>query len=266
MTWGNRKLRWNLVGETALAGCRVAGVIESSPGKDGSIRFQKHLLCDTHGTQRQLRLAESFIPTPDSVRWEIDVDGQGPPWTTAIETRLHLAHPETQKFWTAWGDPRPDTDREIGWINDPDWQDPLVPTAFPNRTLWYGAPYYRYERPRVDQIMPFRDVFCIPLASIIDGRNDAGLTLALSPEDTTLEMTLRVSDGGDVTFARLFRRIPEPRPLHYAMNLVAHEVSGQAMNPRTVGDVFVDREGEGVGRRNTIPTRLRRFPSGNPAP
>ena len=219
----NRNSEWNLLGETALAGCHIAGVIESSQGKDQSVQFRKKLICEVSGTQREARLVERFIPTKDSVRWEIDLDGPGPPWTTAIQTRLHFAKPGTKKFWTTWGDPRPDADPEIGWVDDPSWEDPLVPTQFLDRTLWYGAPYYQYGRPRVDQIMPFRDVFCIPLATVIDKKNDAGLSLALSAEDTTLEMTMQVSANGDVTFSRLFRRLQAGKPVHYSMDLIAHE-------------------------------------------
>ena len=108
-------------------------------------------------------------------------------------------------------------------MDDPSWQDPLQPTPFPNRTLWYGAPYYRFDRPRVDQIMPFRDLFCIPLATVIDEKNDAGVTLALSPEDVTIEMTQQVTSRGDVTFLRLFRRIAKGKTVHYSMDLTAHE-------------------------------------------
>ena len=61
-------------------------------------------------------MVERFIPTKDPVRWEIDLDGQGPPWTTAIQTRLRFAKPEAKKFWTTWGDSRQDADPAIGWV------------------------------------------------------------------------------------------------------------------------------------------------------
>jgi hypothetical protein len=71
--------------------------------------------------------------------------------------------------------------------------------------------------------MPFRDVFCIPLVTIIDSKNDIGLSLALSPEDILLDMTLQTSASGDTTFSRLFRRISEGKPVHFSMDLIAHE-------------------------------------------
>ena len=116
---GNNKIKWNALGETELSGCRVNGKVESDQAKDGKVRFKKRLLCDVGGTQREIRLIEEFIPTKDSVQWEITVDGQGSPWTTPIKTHLHIASPQTKKFWTTWGDPRPDADPEVGWVDDP---------------------------------------------------------------------------------------------------------------------------------------------------
>jgi len=76
---GKRKLQWSMLGETALAGCHVAGVIESSQGKDKNVQFRKKLVCELSGVQRGVRLVERFTPNKDSIRWEIDVDGQGSP-------------------------------------------------------------------------------------------------------------------------------------------------------------------------------------------
>ena len=220
---GNRKLSWNVVGQTALAGCRLQGKVESGRTDGGGVRFKKRLLCDSNGTHREAELTELFMPSKDSIRWEIELDGKGQPWSTAIETRLQTPNSNTRRFWTTWGDPRPDEDVQPSWIADPSWQDPLVPTAFPNRTFWYGAAYYRYDKPRLGVPQPFRDVICIPLATIIDPQNDSGLSLALSPEDVTIEMTLQTNTHGELVFSRLFRRISEGKPVHFAMDLVAHE-------------------------------------------
>jgi len=220
---GNRKIRWNLLGQTELAGCRVEGKVESGQEKDGGVRFEKRLVCDADGTRREVRLVEVFFPTKDSVRWEMELHGQGPPWSTAIETRVHVPNSQTKRFWTAWGDPRPDENPDPSWGADPSWRDPLTPTAFADRVLWYGAPYYRYNKPRITSPQPFRDVFCIPLATIIDDKHDMGLSLALSPQDIVLDLTLETSAKGDLTFSRLFRRISEASPVHFSMDLVAHE-------------------------------------------
>ena len=100
---------------------------------------------------------------------------------------------------------------------------PSFRLSFPDRLLWYGAPYYQYDKPRIGAPPPFRDVFCIPLATILDDKKDIGLSLALSPEDILPEMTLETSANGGLTFSRLFRRISEKHPVRFAMDLVAHE-------------------------------------------
>jgi hypothetical protein len=220
---GAKGLRWNLAGSTELAGCRVEGRIESTRKKGGIVSFKKHLTCDADGMPRKVTLSESFFPTKDSVRWEIDLAGHGQPCSTDIETRLRIPQDGTRKLWTTWGDPRPDEDVEPSWISDPSWQDPLVPTAFPNRKFWYGAAYYRYDKPRMGVPQPFRDVICIPLATVMDPLTDSGLSLALSPQDVTIEMTLETSANGDIQFHRLFRRIAEGSPVHFSMDLVSHE-------------------------------------------
>ncbi len=220
---GNNKVRWAVLGRTDLAGCRTEGKVESIREKDGAVRFKKKLLCDSDGKSREVGLTEVFTPTQGSVRWEMNLEGQGPPWSAAIETRLRVPTVNKKKFWTTWGDTRPDADGEPAWVADPRWQDPLVPIDFPNRTFWYGSAYYRYDKPRIGVPQPFRDVFCIPLATFIDPQKDIGLSLALSPEDVTIEMTLETSASGDVTFSRLFRRISEGQPVRFSMDLVAHE-------------------------------------------
>lgn len=220
---GNEKIRWNVQGQTKLTGCRVEGPVDSEKGDDGAVRFKKKLLCDSDQIRREVHLVEVFSSTRDSVRWEMELDGKGPAWSTRIETRLSIPDVKTKKFWTSWGDARPDANVQPSWNADPSWQDPLIPTTFPDRLFWYGAPYYQYDKPRIGTPPPFRDVFCIPLATILDVKKDIGLSLALSPEDILPEMTLESSSNGDVTFSRMFRRISEKHPVRFVMDLVAHE-------------------------------------------
>ena len=85
---GQEKIRWNIHGQTELTGCRVEGPVQSEKGQDGAIRFKKRLLCDAEQIRREVHLAEVFTPTSSSVRWEMQLDGMGPDWSTRIETRL----------------------------------------------------------------------------------------------------------------------------------------------------------------------------------
>jgi len=105
---GEKKIPWRLLGQTQLAGCRAEGGVARSQGEHGAVRFTKSLACTDAGTARQVELIETFSPTPDSIRWEIELKGHGSPWSTPIETRLQFADARSRTFWTAWGDPRPE--------------------------------------------------------------------------------------------------------------------------------------------------------------
>ena len=106
---GKKEIAWHVLGQTHLAGCRVEGPVESQKEKDGGVRFKKSLVCAVNGTRREVRLVEDFFPTKDSVRWEMQLEGVGSAWSTAIETTLSFPKAEEAKFWTTWSDPRPTT-------------------------------------------------------------------------------------------------------------------------------------------------------------
>ena len=222
VTFGNKNIRWDVHGETYLAGCRIEGPVKSQKTNDGGVRFEKTLRCEVDGIQREVEIVEDFLPTRDSVRWNMELDGQGAPWSTAIETRLHFPNPDTKVFWTAWGDPRPAEMRNPVNAAQSEWTDPLILPPFYDRKFWYGAPYYRYDKPWVSA-NAFPDVFCIPLATVAEPDDDIGFSLVLSPEDVLLDMTLETSAKGDVTFSRLFRRISAGKPVHFSMDLVPQE-------------------------------------------
>jgi hypothetical protein len=69
----------------------------------------------------------------------------------------------------------------------------------------------------------FGDVFCIPLATVVEEENDVGMSIALSPEDILLDMTMETTAAGGIKFSRLFRRISGQSPVDYSMDLTAHE-------------------------------------------
>jgi hypothetical protein len=103
------------------------------------------------------------------------------------------------------------------------WEDPLVPTPFTDRRLWYGAPYYQYDEPRINYVPIYRDLFCLPLATVMEQKDDVGVSVVLSPQDILQDMTLNTSTTGDVIFSRLFRRMSEGKPVRFSMDWVAHE-------------------------------------------
>jgi hypothetical protein len=69
----------------------------------------------------------------------------------------------------------------------------------------------------------YRAAFCIPLATVAEEEHGAALSVALSPEDVLLDMTMETSAAGGVKFSRLFRRLSGQSPVNFALDLVAHE-------------------------------------------
>jgi len=233
VTLKDKKIKRNLFGNTNLAGCGFQGKIVSKRLRVGGVEFTKNLV-DKRNC-RQCTLTERFIPAKDSLRWEVEIWGQGEAWSTPIKTQLNYPHVENAKFWTAWADARhgkiarmSNTEQIAQGIlpvvaDDSNWSDPLIPVPFSNMKLWYGAPYYEYNNPRIGYC-PFQtDVFCIPIATVVEEKEDIGLSLVLSLEDNLLDMTLETSEEGKIVFSRLFHRISSKKPVCFSMDLVKHK-------------------------------------------
>ena len=92
-----------------------------------------------------------------------------------------------------------------------------------NDTIWYGAPPYSYENPRIGFI-PFQgNLLGIPLVTISEEQGDRGLSLVQSPADTLFDLNLRVRSSGEMVFSREYHRISSAAPIRFRMDLVAHE-------------------------------------------
>ncbi len=188
-------------GQTVLAGCKVRHS-ESRRLADGALEFRRILTHEGNGQSCQLR--ERFVPTDSgSIRWEIEVLGDGSPWSTPIET--HFAWPVTAatKFWTTWGNNR--SEASSGW------HDPLIPAAFGELTLFYGG-----------KTVEGGQAFSVPIATVLEPGDDTALSLALSPVDTVPEMSLRTTADGKIVFSRLHHRISKEAPARFALDLVTH--------------------------------------------
>ncbi len=204
---GDKSLPRAISAETILGGCRREGAVVTRQLDGGGVEFQKQLIHDAN--KNRCLLVERFVPASQSIRWEIEVRGAGPAWSTPIETHLRWPNPAEVKYWTAWADCRPKDAK--GWV------DPLQPMPLADRTLYYGG-----------RTMTDADAFGVPLVSILDAATDVGLTAALSPEDLALDLRLTVSRQGQFVFSRLNHRISAASPVRFALDLVAHPADWRA--------------------------------------
>jgi hypothetical protein len=200
---------------TRLRDCELEGKVEITRS-DSQLSFQRRWISRANGNSA--RVTDRFSRGNGSLRWEVEVAGLRGTWSTPIET--HLIYPDSvsAKFWTAWGDPRLGDIRSrarsqqtsIGILPSDvtgNWSDPLLPIPFVNDTIWYGAPPYSYENPRIGFI-PFQgNLIGIPLVTISEEQGDRGLSLIQSPADTLFDMNLRVRSSGEMVLSREYHRI-----------------------------------------------------------
>jgi len=160
-------------------------------------------------------------PRDGSLRWDVEVTGLGDALERGHQTVLEYPPTDGAEFWTAWGDPRLSA---LSAENGAEaWSDPLTPVPFADEIIYYGAPPYLYEEPRIGFI-PFQgNLFGIPLVTISEEKSDLGLSLVLSPEDDILDLNLRVRPSGEMAFSRERHRIAAATPVRFRMDLVAHE-------------------------------------------
>jgi hypothetical protein len=204
--WGGVERR--LSGSTQMAGCTATG--STAMRKLGTgLEFERTLVCGEH----RAHVIDRYIAAPEGVRWQVEIRGEGNPWSTPIET--HLRYPATPevRFWTAWADPSP---------VDKNWRDPLQTMPLSQRKLYYGAPPFdrRAHRGFVPSVT---DLFAIPMATFSEDAHDVGLTAALALDDTMLDLTLDTAADGAIGFARLFHRIGAQSPVRFTLDLVPHE-------------------------------------------
>ena len=221
-------------GFTSLKDCQVLSVNHEGIA-DSGVRFIKSLKDTVSGNE--CVLTETFTPTENSIRWEIEIIGEGANWSTPIETHFQYPVNSSVKHWLPWADPRGDisgggTDNALianAIINSGDlsdfnsWADPLV--AMPvHDALWhYGAPRYEYDNPGI-LYCPFQgDVMCIPMISFLEEEPDFGLSLVLSPEDLMLDVNLETTADGGVKFSRFNHRLGGGKVVRFAMDIVFHQ-------------------------------------------
>jgi len=190
-------------GMTRWAACQVEGKTTAQELPGGGVQFSRKI---RDGQNHAGTVIERFTPTQDSVRWEVEMTGEGEPWTTTIITRLACPNPKGLRWWTAWSDPERRGDA---------WRDPLELRPFANRSWHYG---------NAAQIAPVSgDFIAIPLATVTSPDRASGFSLVMSPEDVLLNMTFAVSAAGEMRFSRTRHRLGAGKTVRFAMDLVGHE-------------------------------------------
>ena len=225
---------------TIIAGCRQEGTTIVQQMDDGTIRFERTLVHDS--LQQSCVVTDKFIPTANSIRWELTVQGKGEPWGSLIQTRIHYPAGQGTSYWTAWGFPQydPSTVDETTakrltaypggsksmrhLLNEKNnvWIDPLIAVPFSDATYYYGAPYFDDKIAKLYYVPFDGNIFCIPMATVIEPECGVGLTFALSPEDEIIDLVMHTSAQGDLVFDRIFNRISANHECRFAMDITAH--------------------------------------------
>lgn len=214
---GAKGLERGLMGRTLLEGCRIHGDAAAKAIGGGGMEFTRTLVAGESADRCQV--VERFTPTRNSIRWEVEIRGEGKPWTATIATMLRWPEPESASLWLPWQDPV-NTGLNGEGCNDP-WNDPLVPRPFVTRTWTYGAARPEADRQNLSFVRGC--VVTLPLVSILEKQSDLGLSLVLSPEDSLLDMDLAVNADGSVAVNRFKHRLAQGTSVRFSMDLVAHE-------------------------------------------
>ena len=189
-------------GGTRLGGCQTVGPILARE-TTGGVAFSRKL---ADQKKHACTVTENFTPTRDSIRWSIEIIGDGEPWTAPVITWLACEEPQALRFWTAWSDPD---------VQGAVWHDPLALHEFAQRHWHYGN--------QGQGVPTSGDFIAIPLVTVAAPKAQSGVSLVLSPDDVLLKMNLATTKAGQVRFSRTSHRIGKGRPVRFTMDLVGHE-------------------------------------------
>ena len=160
-----------------MAGCRGKKRFASQRLAGGGVEFEKRFV-DKTGRHRGI-LVERFLPTKDSIRWELEVRGQGRTVEHADRNEPELAASRAEPLLDRLGR---SPARRQRLDESPASGRMARPRVFLRRTQSY------FKEP---------GTFSLPLATILDEKRDAGLSLVLSPDDLVLTMKMRTTKQGN---------------------------------------------------------------------
>jgi hypothetical protein len=144
------------------------------------------------------------------LHWELEVIGEGEPWSERIDVAFAIPVNENSRFWTAWSAP-PNAEGN--------WTDPLEPAPFADCTYYYGAPAFTESEPLTGFCPTRNDLFCIPVVMIADFANDTAFVLAISPENLLLDLEMTVSRSGEVRLSFINYRFQPDKPVRLVFDV-----------------------------------------------
>jgi hypothetical protein len=241
--------------QTMLGGCEPT-VVQLEQEKSGAILLVRRFVvtaqpqpadADAPPAGMSCLVTEYFAPDGDDIRWSVEAKNESSrPWSTTVATEARVPPDSALRFWTSWGDPRPETatagptlteadkralsDGNVLKVNRPaiDWTDPLVTQPLRTRTLWYGAPMYDLRQGNLWwNPLQARNYFGVPLFALSNPDGLWGVSLGFSPDDIGIEASL-VTEPGAVSFNRLRNRFAPGRSVKFTTYLRLHEADWRA--------------------------------------
>jgi len=201
---------WPVSGGTRLEGMRQQGetTVATTPGN--TVAFTRKL-ADSQG--RNCTVIDRFVPSKNSIRWEVEITSADKPWSTPITTEFRYSATTNSRFWSTWGHPD----------NHPSaWADPLEWQPFANRAWVYQFPDY------TEMGSTAKSSLSIPMFTVAEPAQDTALTFVQSLEDTLLDLSLSKTSAGHIRFSRRKYRLGEGRTVRFHMDLAPHPADTRA--------------------------------------
>ena len=167
------------------------------------------------GGRIRLSIVDRFTPENSSIRWDVEIEGGGEPWSTGIGTMMMFSDTAGARFWTTWGNPDQVSPIDPG-TNPGDWHNPFETRPFRNMHLIYGGHFGKGAG------------YSVPVFSVMYPGERTGIALAMSPGDPLLDLHLVTTSGGEVVQRRNFNRLAAGRTVKFTMYIFLHEPDWRA--------------------------------------
>ena len=161
-----------------------------------AVTQQWHCIVPPTETAVEVTVVDLFAPARASISISTTIStSAAQPFTAALSVALHTG--SLSSVWLPWNKGCVQNNGKGYGMCDSaagPWRDPFTPER-----LAHG--YYRYGTSGHGT----NDSFALPLVTLLDAKRDVGLSLALSPADSILELTLNTSTTGALFTRELLR-------------------------------------------------------------